>query len=161
MQSERSFMPPSIPLHFDHGIGVEGRALTVLWLLLWISASTLACSQSKPTVNCNIQKGSCEKTVAGTNVILEISPKPVRAMGDLTFRVTVADPEKMAAVPYIDLNMPAMDMGGNRVLLKDLGQGVYEGRGVIVRCMSGKRTWRARITLPEIGSADFIFDVVY
>jgi hypothetical protein len=52
-------------------------------------------------------------------------------------------------------------MGTNKVLLEDLGDGVFEGQGVIVRCMSGRRTWRARITLPDLGRADFIFDVVY
>ena len=82
-------------------------------------------------------------------------------MRTLTFTVTVAAPEKLTAVPYIDLNMPAMNMGTNRVLLKVLGQGVYEGRGVIVRCISGKKTWRARVILPDIGATDFIFDVVY
>jgi hypothetical protein len=154
-------MPPPNRLHPDHKFGGRGRSLAVLWLLLSITASTLACSQPERAVNCDIQQGACEKIMADTKVIFDIFPKPVRAMRALTFRVTVTAPEKMSAIPYIDLNMPAMDMGTNRVLLKDLGQGVYEGRGVIVRCVSGKRIWRARITLPAIGTTDIIFDVVY
>jgi hypothetical protein len=92
---------------------------------------------------------------------LEIHPRPVKAMRDLTFKVTVADFGKLSASPYIDLNMPAMDMGPNQVALKDLGEGVFEGRGVIVRCRSGRKTWRARIVLPNLGRADFVFDVVH
>ena len=36
-----------------------------------------------------------------------------------------------------------------------------KGQGVIVRCPSGKRIWRATVTLPSIGNVDFTFDVVY
>lgn len=143
-----------------NGIGAWIGALAAC-LLLAASAPAIGGDRTGSMVNCDIQKGPCEKKVADTKVILEVLPKPVRAMRDLTFRVTVADHGKLSASPYIDLNMPAMDMGPNQVLLKDLGDGVFEGRGVIVRCMSGRRTWRARITLPDLGRADFIFDVVY
>ena len=154
-------MPATIITCFHHRIGSWIGALTVSGLLLVLSAPVLGAGPARSIKNCNIQQGACESLAAGTKVTLEISPKPVRAMRDLTFRVTVADPGKISAMPYLDLNMPAMDMGANRVLLKQSSQGVFEGQGVIVRCMSGKRTWRARITLPGIGTADFVFDVVY
>lgn len=91
---------------------------------------------------------------------LEIRPKPVKAMADLTFRVTSEGVSEKAS-PFIDLNMLVMDMGQNRVLLKNNGQGAYEGRGMIVRCRSGIRTWSATVTFPGVGTAEFIFDVVY
>jgi hypothetical protein len=153
-------MLPPITFHFNPRIGSLIGALAVL-LLLPPSPPALGASPTKSVINCNIQQGVCESIVDGTKVTLDILPKPVRAMHDLTFRVTVSAPGKISAAPYIDLNMPAMDMGANRVLLKGLGRGVFEGQGVIVRCMSGKRTWRARIMLPNIGQVDFIFDVVY
>jgi hypothetical protein len=93
-------------------------------------------------------------------VTLEISPNPVEAMKDLTFKITI-DGGHVGQPPYIDLNMPAMNMGRNRVFLKPEGRGAFEGLGVIVRCRSGNPTWRATVTFPGIGSADFIFDVVY
>jgi hypothetical protein len=81
-------------------------------------------------------------------------------MSDLTFRITLTG-KQPAAAPYIDLGMPGMKMGPNRVLLKPLGDGVYEGTGIIVRCPSGKRIWKATVTVPDMGTAGFVFDVVY
>jgi hypothetical protein len=57
--------------------------------------------------------------------------------------------------------MPGMKMGPNRVVLKEVGEGIYEGAGVIVRCSSGRRTWRATITFSDLGEVKFIFDVIY
>ena len=143
------------------GIGVWMRVLLSAGLLLAASAPATGQEGTGTVIDCDIQKGACEKIVAGTKVTLDIIPRPVQAMRDLTFRVTVADYERLSASPSIDLNMPAMDMGANQVRLKDRGDGVFEGRGVIVRCRSGHKTWRARVMLPGIGRADFIFDVVY
>jgi hypothetical protein len=147
--------------YHNRGIGAWIGVLAAAWLLLTASAPATGEDRTASMVNCDIQNGLCEQTVAGTKVTLEVFPKPVQAMRDLTFKVTVADVGKLSESPYIDLNMPAMDMGANKVLLEDLGKGIFEGRGVIVRCRSGRRTWRARVTLPDLGWADFIFDVVY
>ncbi len=150
-----------------HLVTVNPKGIIGVWILALSAACLLMAAPARgqdhtgSKINCDIQKGACEKIVADTRVTLEVFPKPVQAMRDLTFRVSVADHGKLSASPYIDLNMPAMDMGANRVLLNDLGEGVFEGQGVIVRCRSGRKTWRARITLPDMGRADFIFDVVY
>ncbi len=87
-------------------------------------------------------------------------PHPVKAMQDLVFKVSVSGnpPSKS---PYIDLGMPAMKMGPNRVLLKPVGRGHYEGKGVIVRCKSGRRTWFANVIITEAGEVKFVFDVIY
>ena len=63
--------------------------------------------------------------------------------------------------PYIDLGMPAMKMGPNRVVLARAQQGFFEGRGVIVRCQSGRRTWFANVLIPGSGEVKFVFDVIY
>jgi hypothetical protein len=81
-------------------------------------------------------------------------------MNDLTFRVTLTG-EPLSSPPYIDLEMPGMKMGPNRVVLKEVSEGIYEGVGVIVRCSSGRRTWRATITFSDLGEVKFIFDVIY
>jgi hypothetical protein len=143
------------------GWGAWIRTLSAVCLLAAASAPAAGEDRTAAAVNCDIQKGPCEQIVADTKVLLEILPRPVQAMRELTFRVTVADYRKFSAAPFIDLNMPAMDMGVNQVPLKDLGQGIFEGQGVIVRCRSGHKTWRARVTLPDLGEADFIFNVVY
>jgi hypothetical protein len=108
---------------------------------------------------CDIQHGACTKEVAGMTVTLDILPKPVKAMKDLKFQVTVSGAKRLRAA-HIDLGMPGMDMGPNRVELRAVKDNVYEGEGVIVRCPSGRRTWKAVVVLPETGKVEFFFDVI-
>ena len=111
-------------------------------------------------INCDAHKGICSQSIGNQTVSLAIEPRPVKAMQDLVFKVSISGklPSKS---PYIDLGMPAMKMGPNRVALKSTGQGNYEGKGVIVRCKSGRRTWFANVVVPEVGEVKFIFDVIY
>ncbi len=111
-------------------------------------------------INCDAHKGVCSQTLGATTVSLEISPRPVKAMQDLVFKVVLSG-SPLSQSPYIDLGMPGMKMGPNRVALKKINTGEYEGRGVIVRCASGRRTWFANITIPAAGEVKFIFDVIY
>ena len=111
-------------------------------------------------IKCDIQQGPCTKQLAGMSVTLDIQPKPVKAMKDLRFQVTISGGKGNAA-PYIDLGMPGMNMGPNRVELRRVKDNVFEGQGVIVRCPSGRRTWIATVTLPEVGKVEFVFDVLY
>ncbi len=109
---------------------------------------------------CNINHGPCTKELKSCTVTLEISPRPVTAMQDLSFTVILSGDCGHGA-PFVDLSMPDMVMGDNRVLLQAMKQGVYKGTGVIVRCPSGRRTWQATVTVPKCGSVDFIFDAIY
>ena len=111
-------------------------------------------------INCDAHKGICSQSSEDLTVSLEITPRPVKAMQDLVFKVSIegASPAKQ---PHIDLGMPAMKMGPNQVALKPTGPGSYEGTGVIVRCPSGKRTWFANVIVPGSGEVKFIFDVIY
>jgi len=112
-------------------------------------------------VHCDIQRGPCTKYLAGGMIVtLDILPKPVKAMTDLKFQVTLSG-GKITAFPFIDLGMPGMEMGPNRVELRTVRDNVYEGQGLIVRCPSGRRTWKATVTLPEVGKVGFVFDVIY
>lgn len=135
--------------------------------LVLITLLSLFCSLIIPTafaddskINCDAHHGACSQTIGGVTVSLEIAPRPVKAMQDLVFKVSLSG-EPPPQSPYIDLGMPAMKMGPNRVELKDTGAGTYEGRGVIVRCPSGRRTWFANVTIPGTGDVKFIFDVIY
>ena len=111
-------------------------------------------------IDCDIQHGPCTKHLVGRDVTLDILPKPVRAMKDLTFRLTVGG-KKLSANPTMDLSMPGMNMGPNRVELRPEKDHLYEGHGIIVRCPSGRRTWKATVTLPDSGIVEFVFDVIY
>jgi hypothetical protein len=111
-------------------------------------------------INCDAHTGACSQTSGAVAVSLEISPRPVKAMQDLVFKVSITGTTP-AGPPHIDLGMPAMKMGPNQVALKPTGPGTYEGTGVIVRCPSGKRTWFANVIIPESGEVKFVFDVIY
>ncbi len=116
--------------------------------------------EDRSVVNCEIQQGSCTQRLNGHLVTLDVTPKPVKAMAELKFSVSYDGPLP-SDQPYIDLNMLAMDMGENRVILKHGPRGNYTGKGVVVRCRSGIRTWSAKVTFPQAGTVEFIFDVIY
>jgi len=124
--------------------------------------------------DCDISAGRCERVLeaAGVRVTLEIEPRPVRSMKDLTFTVSAWRGGVPVNLPPKDwgaeiaLAMPGMYMGENRIHLAALGPGAFRGRGVIVRCPSGRRTWSAEVTLrrrePATAAplvAAFTFDV--
>ncbi len=133
----------------------------ILCLMTFVICATASGAEGEPDrVVCDIHAGPCSAHISGSKVSLDIEPKPVKAMHDLTFTVTLAG-EKPVAAPYIDLGMPGMNMGRNRVCLKPAGELIYRGEGIIVRCPSGRRTWKAKVTVPDVGSVEFVFDVIY
>jgi hypothetical protein len=143
-------------------LGIQHSAIiyfTILLLVcgLIISAPAFA---GDAEINCDAHKGMCSQSLGTQTISLEIEPRPVKAMRDLVFKVSISGTPPSES-PYIDLGMPAMKMGPNRVVLKPAGRGTYEGKGVIVRCKSGRRTWFANVVIPETGEVKFIFDVIY
>ncbi len=140
---------------------LTARLLTWLLGLTFLAlCSSASGSDSETRVVCNVHEGPCSATLSGGEVILDINPKPVRAMQDLTFIVTLTEGTAAASL-QLDLGMPGMQMGRNRVILKPAGKSVFSGKGVIVRCPSGRRTWKANLMVPEKGEVEFIFDVIY
>ena len=142
------------------GVSVRSVGVLVSGLFVIFAFFSDAPMAMEATPECDIHTATCQKSIGNRSVELDIQPKPVTAMKDSTFRVTISG-APLTDPPYIDLGMPGMKMGPNRVTLKNTGPTTFEGTGVIVRCKSGKRIWRATITLPDIGTADFTFDVVY
>ena len=146
-----------------------GKVLLAFFFLASCIVSRAITVEGTPNTltNCDIQLGPCTKVKDTLTVTLDIFPKPVKAMKELTFRLTF-DGRELPDNPYIDLNMPGMAMGPNRVLMKRVGNNTsrvgnntYEGQGVIVRCPSGQRTWKASVIIPDAGVIDFVFDVIY
>jgi hypothetical protein len=117
-------------------------------------------------VDCAVSQGPCTKDVAGVTVTLEIGPRPVRFMTDLLFEVRArrGGAPLAGATASISLSMPGMYMGENGVALSAGEPGSYRGKGVIVRCPSGRRVWSAQVNLAPAGdaepvSATFTFEV--
>ncbi len=136
------------------------------WIVIVLTASDqpmiYATDKYQNMINCDIHQNVCTKSLPACTITLEINPKPVKAMKDLLFRVSLSgNPPPNIKAPFIDLGMPGMNMGPNRVMLKSAAPGVYEGKGIIVRCPSGRRIWQATVTIPDIGQAEFIFNVIY
>jgi len=109
---------------------------------------------------CDFQYGACAKNISNLEVTLDIAPKPVKAMKELLFSVVVKGGKRYDSL-VLDLTMPGMYMGANKVILKRSADGIYTGKGIIPKCPSGKKFWSASIDFPGKGSVEFFFDVVY
>ena len=134
----------------------------MLILSAFSPVDTAAAEKYRHLVNCDLHSGSCSQPLQGVDVRLEATPRPVKAMTDLLFKVTLAgELISLQSDPYIDLGMPGMNMGPNRVLLKPSAASVFEGKGVIVRCPSGRKIWQATVTVPDVGVVRFVFHVIY
>ncbi len=112
--------------------------------------------------DCAVSAGPCTRSAAGgATLTLEVSPRPVRAMTELAFAVSSSLP--LAEPAELALTMPGMYMGDNRVRLALGPDGRLAGKGVIVRCPSGGRTWSAAVTARsaagEVLAATFTFDL--
>jgi hypothetical protein len=158
---------PDIPKNSTHsGFFLTGILTAVVLFALFpvplgnVTAETksvtdTACDQHRRAGTQPLSGGS------GT-VTLDILPKPIKAMTDLVFTVQVTGILPGGEMPRIDLGMPGMNMGPNRVYLKQTNKiGSFTGNGIIVRCPSGKTLWRVTVTVPGAGTAEFLIDVVY
>jgi hypothetical protein len=104
---------------------------------------------------CDLQVGPCKQPLpGGGEVTLAVGPRPARAMRDLEFTVTFA-PASVAvgADVAVALSMPGMYMGETRAVLAPFGEGVFRGKGVVVRCASGRRDWSADVLVSHAAEA--------
>ena len=106
-----------------------------------------------------IHQGPCTITAGQRTVTLNIEPKPVRTMKELTFSVTVTPCDKLPETLLLDLSMPGMQMGNNQVTLVKKSGCLYEGKGIIVHCMSGRTLWQATILSDTLNNPAFTFNV--
>jgi hypothetical protein len=111
-------------------------------------------------VNCDIQAGPCTRPIGEGWVRLDIGPRPIQAMVEQHFEITLGKLQP-SGTPHIDLNMPDMDMGYNRVFLESIGERRYAGTGIFPICPSGIPIWSAEVVVPGAGTAEFIFNVRY
>jgi hypothetical protein len=109
--------------------------------------------------DCNIQEGPCVRDSGGLRIVFEALPRPVRSMRELTFRVKAEGLLERPGTLLLDLSMPGMNMGLNRVRLRLTEDGSYEGKGVIVSCPSGRKLWKATVIHDDENIAEFTFNV--
>lgn len=113
------------------------------------------------SVDCLIDAGPCERQVGNMSVAFEMSPRPVRAMSKLEVTVRIESPPIGGDGISVSFEMPGMDMGENRVVLRRISRGLYRGNAVIVNCPGGGKTWRAEVLIPGTKGADFTFHVLH
>jgi len=140
--------------------------------LLLAVFSISGCSQrpENPAAECRIDAGACIKKMRAEDltVSLDIRPKPVKTMSELVFSVSLSKggaPVTGADVA-LNLTMPGMYMAANKTALQHKGGGKYEGKGVIVRCPSGRKRWKAEVLINKNGAGqgpeiktDYVFEV--
>jgi hypothetical protein len=127
-----------------------------------LAMMTLCAPPARPETpaDCNaIHTGPCTKLVQERKVTLEVDPRPVRHMAELTFRVTVEPCTELPPILMLDLSMPGMMMGNNQVRMSRKTRCTWEGKGIIVRCMSGRTLWKATILSPVLSNPSFTFNV--
>lgn len=105
-----------------------------------------------------------QKTVGSLTIDFDLSPKPLKAMNDLTFsvRLNKADEPVSTATVTIDLTMPGMYMGKNQITLSPQGPGKYVGTGVVTICPMHGKIWQADVSAQGqdfVATAAFRFEV--
>jgi hypothetical protein len=134
---------------------ITGFSTLALFASMLIAGSTLTAN----TVDNSIHEKACTVTAGQRTLTLNIDPKPVRHMKELTFSVTVTPCDRLPETLLLDLSMPGMEMGKNQVTLVRKSACIYEGKGIIVRCMSGRTLWRVTILSSELNNPAFTFNV--
>jgi hypothetical protein len=140
-------------------------ATMIIPISLVIVVAAPAASATETALACDIQIGPCIMRLGdGMTIEFDIQPKPVAAMTESTFVVIVTRngmPIKDASI-HLDLSMPHMFMGKNQPILNHIRDGRYEGKGIITRCASGRKTWQADVAAGSAGKtavAAFVFEV--
>ncbi len=135
------------------------RTIPISTLMLCVMLSSASATTAKSAA-CDVSREACVALTDHAIVSLDISPKPVRAMKELFFSVTVKG-ARIRGPLLLMLFMPGMYMGRNEVELKQAPDGSFTGRGIIPRCPTGKNLWQADIAIPDHGSVSYRFYVNY
>ena len=134
---------------------IKGFSTLALFACMMTAGSALHAT----AVDNSIHEKACSVTVGQRTVTLNIEPKPVKHMKELTFSVTVTPCDKLPETLLLDLSMPGMQMGKNQVTLVKKSGCLYEGKGIIVRCMSGRTLWQATVLSDTLNNPAFTFNV--
>jgi hypothetical protein len=132
---------------------------TVPGFLLAVLLPFCAAAADRP--DCDPDRDVCAKKIGNREIVFAITPRPVKAMEELVFSLRVNPDVSAPGGIVIDLSMPGMYMGENRVLLTRSPDGTYRGKGVIPKCRSGRKLWKAAADIPGAGKVDFSFNVSY
>lgn len=101
---------------------------------------------------CSVADRACTLPLAtGGEVTLDLGPRPLRTMAELAVSVDVRGAPGATSVD-VSFEMPGMDMGPNVSRLAPAEGGRFGGKGVLVRCPSGRRDWTAEVRVSRAGA---------
>lgn len=99
--------------------------------------------------DCDLQRQRCSADLPGVGTVsLEISPRPIAPLHPFILDVAAPALATPSSVEFTGVNM---DMGLNRVELKMLAPGRYQGSGSLPVCTSGRMEWRATVLIEHAG----------
>ncbi len=89
-------------------------------------------------------------------MVLELSPRPPVPLKeiDAAVQLTRGGEPVAGADVVVELSMPGMFMGDNRIPLRAAGDGRYAGKGALLRCSSGRRDWVAEVVIRLPGGGE-------
>lgn len=102
---------------------------------------------------CELGSGPCTQPAGPYELTLDLGPRPLRTMVELSAALELrrdGAPVDGATV-ILSFDMRDMSMGPNRRVLAGAGGGRYGGKGVLVRCPSGRRDWIATVAVEAPG----------
>ncbi len=107
-------------------------------------------------VHCDAGMRACAAEVGGVRVVLELSPHPPAPLKELeaTVRLSRGGAPLAGAAVAVEVSMPGMFMGENRIPLLAADAGRYAGTGALLRCASGRRDWVAEVVVRSPGAAE-------
>lgn len=129
---------------------MTGTVRTIIYTALMTVYLLSGCGSRKTASDVEIDSMPCLRNIGeGLSASFDINPKPLKTMSEVFFVVVLKKGETplTGAAVTLDLSMPGMYMPANRINLSQKGEGTYEGKGVIVRCPSGQKVWRAEMVV--------------
>ena len=107
-------------------------------------------------VHCDAGRRLCAADAGGIRIVLDLSPHPPVPLGqlDAAVHLTRGGAPATAAEVAVELSMPGMYMGENRIPLRAAGEGRHAGKGVLLRCASGQRDWVAEVVVKLPGGGE-------
>ncbi len=106
--------------------------------------------------HCDAGMRPCAGSAGPVRVVLELSPRPpvpLKAI-EATVRVLQDGAPLAGAEVAVELSMPGMFMGENRIAMKSGADGRYTGQGALLRCTSGRRDWLAEVVVRRPGAPE-------
>lgn len=106
--------------------------------------------------HCDAGVRSCAATAGPIRLVLDLSPRPPLPLKEIEATVRlVRDGAPLAGAEVtVELSMPGMFMGDNRIATKAGPDGRYSGKGVLLRCASGRRDWAAEVVIRIPGAPE-------